>query len=162
MWVDVTPITCRNPVPRGFQFLARSFVQANPGDDCHVRALHSREGRTMISRIWHGWTARRDADTYEAMLRAEILPGIHRVDGYRGAYMLRRDAGQSPNGDEVEFVTITMFDDLDAVRRFAGEEWTRAVIHPDAAPLLVRYDEHSAHYDTRITPEDVQRSAERT
>jgi hypothetical protein len=111
----------------------------------------------MISRIWHGWTARRDADTYEAMLRAEILPGIHRVHGFRGAYMLRRD-----DGAEVEFVTITMFDDLDAVRRFAGEEWTRAVIHPDAAPLLVRYDEHSSHYDTRITPEDVQRSAERT
>jgi len=43
------------------------------------------------------------------MLRSEILPGIHRVAGFRGATLLRR-----PDGEEVEFVTITLFDDLDA------------------------------------------------
>jgi heme-degrading monooxygenase HmoA len=52
----------------------------------------------MISRIWHGWTKKEDADKYEAMLRAEVLPGIHRIDGYHGAFLLRRD-----DGDEVEF-----------------------------------------------------------
>jgi heme-degrading monooxygenase HmoA len=97
----------------------------------------------VISRVWHGWTKAADADTYDDMLRSHILPGIHRVAGYRGAYRLRRDAG-----DEVEFVTITMFDDLEAVKQFAGADYTRAVIHPDAAKLLTRYDEHSAHYDT--------------
>lgn len=101
----------------------------------------------MISRVWHGWTKAGDANTYEAMLRAEVLPGFHRVAGYRGAYLLRRDAG-----DEVEFSTITLFDDLDAVRRFAGEEYTRAVIHPPARRLLTRFDEHSAHYETILTP----------
>jgi heme-degrading monooxygenase HmoA len=104
----------------------------------------------MISRIWHGWTRPEDADTYEAMLRAEVLPGIHRVGGYRGAYLLRRDAG-----DEVEFVTITLFEDLDAVRRFAGEAYTRAVIHEPARPLFTRFDEYSLHYDTVLTPEQV-------
>ena len=103
----------------------------------------------MISRIWHGWTRRRDADSYETMLRAEVLPGIGRIDGYRGAYLLRREA---PN-DEVEFVTICQFDDIDAVREFAGPELTRAVIHGPARPLLLRYDEHSQHYDTVLTPE---------
>ena len=102
----------------------------------------------MISRLWHGWTKPENADTYEAMLRADILPGIHRVPGFHGAHLLRRDAG-----DEVEFVTITHFDDLDAVRRFAGEPYTRAVIHPDAVKLLTRFDEHSAHYETVLTPE---------
>jgi heme-degrading monooxygenase HmoA len=108
----------------------------------------------MISRVWHGWTAREDADSYEGMLRAEILPGIGRVRGYRGAYLLRRDVG-----DEVEFVTVTQFDDLDAVRAFAGEDYTRAVIHGPARPLLRRYDEHSAHYDTVLTPEQVRAAA---
>ena len=103
----------------------------------------------MISRIWHGWTKRQDADTYEAMLRAEILPGIQRVSGYRGAYLLRRDA------DEVEFVTITLFDDLEAVRRFAGADYTRAVIHEPARRLLTHFDEHSLHYETILTPEQV-------
>ena len=100
----------------------------------------------MISRIWHGWTkAGPDADTYDAMLRSHILPGIYRVAGFRGAYLLRRDAGA-----EVEFVTITMFHDLAAVKQFAGSDYTRAVIHPDAAKLLTRYDERSAHYEATL------------
>lgn len=103
----------------------------------------------MISRIWHGWTRPEHADTYEAMLRSEVLPGIHRVPGYRGATLLRRQ-----DGAEVEFVTITMFDDLDAVRRFAGDDYTRAVIAPGAEQLLARYDDRSVHYDTVFTLTD--------
>jgi len=37
------------------------------------------------------------------------------------------------------------------VRAFAGEEYTRAVIAPDAGPLLTRYDEHSVHYETAFS-----------
>ncbi len=43
----------------------------------------------MISRIWHGWTTMENADKYESLLRAEVLPGIHRIMGYTGAYLLR-------------------------------------------------------------------------
>jgi heme-degrading monooxygenase HmoA len=108
----------------------------------------------MISRIWHGWTSRADADTYQELLQAEILPGIHRVKGFRGAYLLRRDAGQ-----EVEFVTITQFDDMAAVRRFAGEDYEVAVIIPAARKLLTHFDARSQHYETLLTPEDVRRLA---
>ena len=97
----------------------------------------------MISRVWHGWTKRENADTYERMLRTTILPGIHRVAGYQGADLLRRD-----DGDEVEFVTITRFDSMDAVRAFAGTDYEVAVIHPEAQDLLTRYDARSAHYET--------------
>jgi heme-degrading monooxygenase HmoA len=108
----------------------------------------------MISRIWHGWAAPANADAYEAMLRAEVLPGIHRVRGYQGGYLLRRDVG-----DEVEFVTITLFDDLDSVRAFAGEDYERAVIHPEAGKLLTRNDTHSQHYHTVLTPEEIRAAA---
>ncbi len=111
----------------------------------------------MISRIWHGWTTRANADAYEAALKAEVLPGIHRVPGYRGAYLLRRDSGQ-----EVEFVTITLFEDMDAVRKFAGPDHELAVIHPEAGKLLTRYDLRSAHYQTILTPEQVLAAATRT
>lgn len=102
----------------------------------------------MISRLWHGWTTRENADAYERLLRSEILPGIRRVDGFLGAYVLRRDVE-----DGVEFVTMTMFDSLDAVRAFAGEDYERAVVLPEARALLVRFDERSAHYDTVVEPE---------
>ena len=101
----------------------------------------------MISRIWHGWTTSADADAYEQLLRSEILPGIGRLDGFLGAYVLRRDAG-----GEVEFVTITQFESLDAVRAFAGDDYETAVIVPEARRLLARFDERSAHYDTVVTP----------
>ena len=108
----------------------------------------------MICRIWHGWTSPANADAYEAMLRADVLPGIHRISGYQGAYLLRRNSG-----DEVEFITMTIFDNLDSVRRFAGEDYTKAVIHEEAGKLLSHYDERSQHYETIFTPEQVREAA---
>src|SRR5438128_477308 len=99
----------------------------------------------MITRIWHGFTHSEDADTYEQMLRAEILPGIHRVPGYLGATLLRRDLD-----GEVEFVTLTRFESMDAVRAFAGEDYEQAVIAPGARPLLTRFDPRSVHYRTLL------------
>jgi hypothetical protein len=102
----------------------------------------------MIARVWHGRTSPADAGTYQSMLRTTILPGIHRVAGYQGAFLLRRDAG-----NEVEFVTITMFESMEAVRAFAGPDYERPVIYPDAERLLTRYDDRSIHYELLTAPE---------
>jgi heme-degrading monooxygenase HmoA len=99
----------------------------------------------MISRLWHGWTTRENAGAYEELLRREVLPGIHRVKGFQGAYLLRRDG---ENKDEVEFVALTMFDSMDAVKEFAGEDYQVAVVPPEARKLLARFDARSAHYET--------------
>jgi heme-degrading monooxygenase HmoA len=99
----------------------------------------------MISRLWHGWTKRENADAYEELLRSEVLPGIHRVKGFKGAQVLRRDVKDK---DEVEFVTLTQFDSLEAVKEFAGEDYEVAVILPEARKLLSRFDARSAHYET--------------
>jgi heme-degrading monooxygenase HmoA len=97
----------------------------------------------MISRIWHGWTTREKADAYEELLRSEVLPGIHRVKGFKGAHLLRRNGKE-----EVEFVTLTLFDSLEAVREFAGDDYEVAVVSPEARKLLSRFDERSTHYET--------------
>jgi len=111
----------------------------------------------MIGRIWHGWTTRADADKYEKLLRGEFLPGIHRVRGYTGAYLMRREAAN----DEVEFVIITQFTDINAVKVFAGEDYERAVIAPGADKLLTHYDKRSASYEVLLTPSDVRAIAAR-
>jgi heme-degrading monooxygenase HmoA len=100
----------------------------------------------MIARLWHGWTSRENAEAYEALLRGEILPGIHRVAGYRGAHLLRRD-----QEDEVEFVTLTLFDSMDAVRAFAGEDFEEAVVPQEARALLARFDQRSMHYEIALS-----------
>jgi hypothetical protein len=105
----------------------------------------------VIARIWHGWTEPgENADAYEQLLRAHVLPGIHRIGGFRGAYLLREDGP-----DEVEFVTITMFETLDDVREFAGDDYAVAVVPPDARALLSRFDERSRHYETILTPDQI-------
>jgi antibiotic biosynthesis monooxygenase (ABM) superfamily enzyme len=98
----------------------------------------------MIVRIWHGWTAPGDADKYEALLKDEIFVGIQnrRIHGFRHIQLLRREAG-----GEVEFVTIMLFDSLDAVRRFAGEDYEAAVVPDKARAVLLRFDERAQHYE---------------
>jgi heme-degrading monooxygenase HmoA len=104
----------------------------------------------MVARIWHGWTTLGNADAYEQLLRGHVLPGIHRLSGYLGAYLLRDDAG-----DEVEFVTVTLFDSLEAVREFAGDDYEAAVVPPEARKLLSRFDERSRHYETLVMPDQI-------
>jgi hypothetical protein len=96
----------------------------------------------MILRLWHGYAKPKDADTYQSMLLDTILPGIHRVKGCQGSYVLRRDWK-----DEVEFITLTLWQSVDAIREFAGPTLNKAVIYPAAEQLLVRYDDKSTHYD---------------
>lgn len=100
----------------------------------------------MISRIWRGWTTPQNADAYESLLRNEIFPGIvgRNVAGFRRIELFR-----APAGDEVEFVTVMWFDSLDAVRRFAGEDYEAAVVPDKARAVLKRFDARSRHYDVR-------------
>ncbi len=103
----------------------------------------------MIARIWHGWTKRADAKTYEKMLRAEIFPSItaRNIKGYRSAELFIRE-----DGDETEFVTLLRFDSMDAVREFAGSDETRPVIFPGVEKLLTRM-EQARHYRIAIAKE---------
>lgn len=102
----------------------------------------------MIARVWRGWTSPQNADAYERHLRTTVLPGIHRIKGYRGAHLLRRQ-----EGEEVEFVAITYFESLEAVRGFAGPDYEAAVISEEAARLLSRYDPRAGHYTVVLDPQ---------
>lgn len=100
----------------------------------------------MIARIWHGWTAPANAGIYETLLKEEIFTGIEnrRIPGFREIELLRREGG-----DEVEFVTIMWFDDLRAVRAFAGDDYEAAVVPPKARQVLAHFDPRSQHYEVR-------------
>ncbi|HEY1366002.1 MAG TPA: hypothetical protein VGF23_02770 [Gaiellaceae bacterium] len=97
----------------------------------------------MITRLWRGWTAGADADTYERFLLDELFPSMREIPGFRGAEVLRR-----AERGEVAFVTLVRFDSLDAVRRFAGQEYETPVLEPRALELLSRYDEQALHFET--------------
>ena len=100
----------------------------------------------MIARIWHGYTKPEHADAYEAMLKPELLPGISRAKGYLGSHLLRR-----PLGDEIEFVTIMLWESIDALRAITGPDYESAVIPEDRRKYLSRFDPKSAHYQIAAT-----------
>lgn len=95
----------------------------------------------MIGRVWRGWADRERAGDYEAHFRGEVLAALGEVPGCRGGYLLRRD-----DADGVEFVTLTLFDSLDAVRAFAGEAYETAVVAEGARAALREYERTVLHY----------------
>jgi heme-degrading monooxygenase HmoA len=104
----------------------------------------------VIARIWRGWTTPENADAYRRIVSQEVLPGIaaRGLDGYHGAYLLRRELD-----GEVEFATILLFDSLEQVRAFAGEDYEAAYVPPKARAVLARFDQRSAHYETLLRPD---------
>ena len=108
----------------------------------------------MIARVWHGWTKPEHADAYEAMLKPELLPGISKAKGYRGSYLLRRNAGKdakaksgSSGSPEVEFITILLFDSLEDVKAVAGREYEKSIIPEERRKYLSRHEEKAVHYE---------------
>jgi heme-degrading monooxygenase HmoA len=98
----------------------------------------------MIARVWRGWTNAEDADAYERLLHEVVYPGLKTIAGYRGGYVLRQD-----RGDESEFVTVNLFESLDAVKAFAGSDYEVPVFEPEARRLLSKVEPIARHYDVR-------------
>ena len=98
----------------------------------------------MIARIWHGYTTLENASEYEKLLKEEIFKGIEdkNITGFRNIELLRRQ-----QADEMEFITIMHFDNVEAVKQFAGMDYEIAVVPPAARKLLRRFDDRSQHYE---------------
>ena len=106
-------------------------------------------GESKIGRMWRGWTNSDQADGYEAVFRNVVLPELRDVAGFRGAYLLRRD-----DADGTEFVTLTLFDSLDAVRAFAGEQHETAVISDEARAVLRDFEPTAKHFTIVMAPDN--------
>jgi hypothetical protein len=100
----------------------------------------------MICRVWHGWTTKENADTYESLLRDEVfvIIGKRNIVGYKGIQLLRRELPES-----TEFMTIMWFESIGAIKIFAGEDYETPVIPVKARKLLSKFDSRSQHYEVK-------------
>ena len=96
----------------------------------------------MIARVWRGWTRREDADAYVEYLKQTGAPASLRTPGNQGFYILRR-----PLGDREEFVTISVWDSLEVVKGFAGDDIEKAVFYPEDEAFLVDREWTAAHFE---------------
>jgi heme-degrading monooxygenase HmoA len=96
----------------------------------------------MIVRTWRGRAASTNPDGYPAHFRQSVLPALQRIDGFEGAMLLKRI------GDgEIEFLVISRWRSIEAIRAFAGADAGKAVVEPEAEAALVDFDPTVRHYE---------------
>ena len=96
----------------------------------------------MIARFWSGAVRCPDADAYADYIRETGFAEYARTRGNRGAWMLRRD-----EGDRTEFITLSMWDSVDAVKAFAGDDIEAAVLYPEDERYLIDGASTVTHYE---------------
>ena len=100
----------------------------------------------MIARLWAAKVAQVHAHLYADHLKSQVLPTLRKVDGYIGARLLQREAG-----DAVEIVVITLWQSLDSIRKFSGPDVEKAVVSDDIVSLFIQYDQRARHYQVVVT-----------
>jgi heme-degrading monooxygenase HmoA len=96
----------------------------------------------MILRQWRARALLADAAGYPAHFRGKVLPQLRRLDGFLGGHL-----GQRRLGDRLEFLVLTRWTSMEAVRAFAGVDVEKAVVEPEAAAALADYDAVVQHYE---------------
>ncbi|HEX7136412.1 MAG TPA: antibiotic biosynthesis monooxygenase [Vicinamibacterales bacterium] len=98
----------------------------------------------MIARTWRGAAEPANANRYVDHLRAHTLPVLSHIPGYCGGYVMRH---RHTSGSRVEFMVVTLWESLDAIRAFAGADTGAAVVPAEARALLASYDDRAVHWD---------------
>ena len=95
----------------------------------------------VIVRTWHGRTRLADGDAYEAFMRERAAPDYASVDGLIQLYFTRRD-----EDDVAHFLLITIWESIEAVRKFAGEDPGVAKYYPEDDKYLLEKEASSLNH----------------
>ena len=96
----------------------------------------------MIVRSWRGRAPSSDANAYIEFFKRKVLPILRGIEGFSGVSLLRQN-----RSSDVEFLVLTRWASLDAVRAFAGTDIRKAVVEPEAAALLSSFDPTVEHFE---------------
>ncbi|MBS0276898.1 MAG: antibiotic biosynthesis monooxygenase [Proteobacteria bacterium] len=96
----------------------------------------------MIVRMWKGLVPKEKKAAYIDYLHKTGLSDYEKTPGNKGVFLLCRDAG-----DDVEFTTMTYWDSVASIQRFAGEDYERARYYPEDADFLRAFAPTVDHYE---------------
>lgn len=96
----------------------------------------------MFIREWRGRAKQAEAGKYPEYFRKEIVAQLRGAPGFQGGYLSRREIG-----DQVEFLVLTRWQTMDAIREFTGSVAEHAVIDPAAMATLDTYEQTVRHYE---------------
>ncbi len=96
----------------------------------------------MISRHWKGIAKQNRADDYVDHLKNDTFPKLSKISGFIKASILARRIEQG-----TEFLIITDWVSIEAIRAFAGERTDEAVVPPLVQDMMIEYDGKAIHYE---------------
>ena len=96
----------------------------------------------MIIRAWCGRASRARSDAYPKHFRMVVVPELRTVPGFLDAQLCQR-----AEDDKVEFLVLTRWQSMEAVRGFAGPTVDKAVVEPGAVAALDDFDDTVRHYE---------------
>jgi heme-degrading monooxygenase HmoA len=96
----------------------------------------------MIARIWHGRTVASKADAYEKYLNDAGVAKIVKVPGNLGVEVLRRNQGGA-----ADFIVISYWTSIDAVKNFAGSDYARVKPLDRDREFLIDPESEVVHYE---------------
>lgn len=100
----------------------------------------------MIARIWRATASQENAAAYRGHFAAKVVPHLNSIAGYKGASLLRREVG-----GHVELLAMTLWDSLDSIRAFAGDDPATAVVDPEAQQMLTTFERTADNYEVAFT-----------
>jgi heme-degrading monooxygenase HmoA len=100
----------------------------------------------MIARIWHGVTPKSKADEYVEFLNKTGVKDYRATEGNLGTYVLRRI-----DGEQAHFLTLTFWDSVEAIKKFAGKEYEKARYYPEDKDYLLEFEEKVMHYEVVVS-----------
>lgn len=105
----------------------------------------------MISRHWKGFAKFEAAENYTHRLRMETFPQLSTIRGFVEATLLKRTVDQG-----IEFLIVTVWDSMAAIKQFASESVNIAVVPPAGQAMRVEFDRDAVHYT--VEPRDPARN----
>lgn len=96
----------------------------------------------MIARLWRGLARPSQAGAYEEHLRRHIFPALKEIPGFVDASILRR-----PVEGGVEFLIVTRWASMEAIKSFAGSDAAAAVVPAEVQEMMVEYDRRVKHFE---------------
>jgi heme-degrading monooxygenase HmoA len=92
--------------------------------------------------MWKGLALPEKANEYVKHLEMAVLPELRGIDGFQGVQLMRRDSSEG-----VEFIVLTFWESMDAIRKFAGEDAEVAVVASAAQAMFREYDPRVKHFE---------------
>jgi heme-degrading monooxygenase HmoA len=97
----------------------------------------------MIARIWHGVTMADKAGAFYRFVRKSGEQAYLKSPGNRGVRILRRRFD-----DKAEFLLISFWDSIESIKRFAGEDFNKAIYpFPEDKDFLLELEPEVKHFE---------------